>query len=147
MQVTIRAQLNGRFLRQHAILAHDTQRPAVPARTTAIRQKRVLFDEDRILGLDQLDRNVCEIADAVRAAVLAIAVRTATLTGIIVELQVEERLPLLALVAGEHDRKLRAAGACDAAVGQEPRRARPAPLSERENLPAHAPRAPPGSAR
>src|SRR6185436_12331472 len=112
-------QVDRRLLGEDAILAHDAEGAAIPASAAAVRKKAIGFDEHRILRFEQLYRDVGEIADRIRSAVLSVAIRPAALAGAIVELEVQEGLPLRAFVAGEDDRELRAAGAGGNAVGQE----------------------------
>ena len=70
--MTIRAQVHRRFFSEHAILPNDAERPAIRARPAAIRNKRVLLDEHRIFGFEQLDGDIRKITDAIRPAILAV---------------------------------------------------------------------------
>ncbi len=92
------------------------KRAAKLSRAARVRQELVTFDPDRVLGLDQLDRHVGEIADAIGPGVLAIRGRSAAIAGVVVELEVQEAPPGL-VVSGGGDGELRPAGTC----GKPPR--------------------------
>ncbi len=88
----IGALLDDGLLGQEPILPHHAERSAVLPRTAGIGKKTVFVDQQRILGLDDLDGRIGHIAEPVGPGVLAVLIGTAAAARHVMEFHVQKPL-------------------------------------------------------